>query len=111
MKYVWNPKPPKDVPSVAAAKSNVWPKPDASTLKYTQIGKLLIAIGRIKISGRWEVYIHEEVLVHKGAMYSIRKQWMAKSRKKGTHRPGYTNYGNAYRSIPKHISISGGPIR
>lgn len=104
MKYQWVKKPPKGVPGVASEKAGVWPKPDAATLKYTKVNSLLVAIGKIKISGRWEVYVFETFAEPtKAGSHKVVTRWRAKSRKKGPARFGYTDYPTAYRSIPQHL--------
>lgn len=103
MKYKWSDKPPKGVPGVGAEKSNVWPKPDKASLKYTTINHLVLAIGKIKTNGRWEVWIYEPIVRFKNGMSKIIHQWQAKSRYVKDHRIGYSNRKNAYRSITQHL--------
>lgn len=104
MKYQWSSKPPKGVPGVATDKADVWPKPDKGSLKYTTADFQNVAIGKLAISGRWEIYVWEPCIVTtpKGEKKIVNK-WVAKSRFKQTHRIGYSRYENAYRSINQHL--------
>lgn len=106
MKYKWTSSPPKGIPGVASVSANVWPKPDKKTLKYSWAckgtGNVLVAIGQLK-TGRWEVYLLGWWIIGQPPNTRIKQKWYAQSRMCSTHRIGYSNYQNAYRSISQHL--------
>lgn len=109
MKYKWESKPPPKIVGVASERANVWPKPVKETLKYAKAvlppspKTVVVAIGQLK-NGRWEVYFLHWKVTGDAANLKLKYQWLSQSRMhRQGYRIGYTNYANAYRSIPQHL--------